>query len=100
MITGNEILCSIIMSQIISNVPAALLLSGFTDQGAALLIGTNIGGLGTLIASMASLISCKYVAKEFPKLKGRYVAHFTGMNLAFLGVLWITAAFFLYQPGI
>ena len=47
-----------------SNVPAALLLSGFTDNYRALIVGTNIGGLGTLIASMASLISFKYIAKK------------------------------------
>lgn len=87
MITGNEILCSVAISQIISNVPAALLLSGFTDQSTALLIGTNLGGLGTLIASMASLISYKYVAKEFPEKKGTYFKHFTGLNLLFLAVL-------------
>lgn len=48
---------AIIASQVISNVPAALLLSGFTQDMAGLIIGTNLGGLGTLIASMASLIS-------------------------------------------
>ena len=48
---------SIISSQIISNVPASLLLSGFCDQWVPLIIGTNIGGMGTLIASMASLIT-------------------------------------------
>ena len=47
-----------------SNVPAAILLSGFTDQYQALIIGTNLGGLGTLIASMASLISFKYMVRE------------------------------------
>ena len=52
LVTGNELLCSVAVSQVISNVPAALLLSGFTDQGTSLLIGTNLGGLGTLIASM------------------------------------------------
>ena len=44
-------------SQVISNVPTALLLSGFTENVKALIVGTNLGGLGTLIASMASLIS-------------------------------------------
>ena len=48
---------AVIASQVISNVPAALLLSGFTENITALIIGTNLGGLGTLIASMASLIS-------------------------------------------
>ena len=92
LITGNELLCSVAVSQVISNVPAALLLSGFTDQGTSLLIGTNLGGLGTLIASMASLISYKYVARDFPGLKGKYLAHFTAMNVLFLAILLLAAA--------
>lgn len=53
-----------------SNVPAAILLSGFTDNFRALIIGTNLGGLGTLIASMASLISYRQIANEVPAEKG------------------------------
>lgn len=56
-------------SQVISNVPAALLLSGFTENVKALIVGTNLGGLGTLIASMASLISYKQVASQIPRGK-------------------------------
>ena len=59
-LNGNEILTAVISSQVISNVPAALLLSGFTDQWSELIIGTNLGGLGTMIASMASLISYRF----------------------------------------
>ena len=55
-IGGREVMTAVIASQVISNVPAALLLSGFTENITALIIGTNLGGLGTLIASMASLI--------------------------------------------
>ncbi len=85
-ITGNEILVSAGASQIISNVPAAVLLSGFTDNVGGLLVGTNIGGLGTLIASMASLISYRlYGAAE--KNKGRYILVFTGMNVLFLAIM-------------
>lgn len=61
---GREVLTAVFASQVMSNVPAAILLSGFTDQYEALIIGTNLGGLGTLIASMASLISFKYIARE------------------------------------
>lgn len=61
-VNGQEVLVSILSSQVISNVPAAVLLSGFTKDYSALIIGTNLGGLGTLIASMASLISFKYYA--------------------------------------
>ena len=75
------------ISQVISNVPAALLLSNFTNQWALLIIGTNLGGLGTLIASMASLISYKQVAAEYPEKKGRYLAVFTWWNLLFLAAL-------------
>ena len=78
-----------VASQIISNVPAALLLSGFTGNGAGLLLGVNLGGLGTLIASMASLISYKYIARTFPEKKGKYLGQFTGLNVAFLVVLLV-----------
>lgn len=84
---GHEALCAVALSQIISNVPAALLLSGFTEDGAALLAGTNLGGLGTLIASMASLISYKQIARNAPALRGRYLRWFTAANVLFLAVL-------------
>ena len=86
-ISGKEVLTAVISSQIISNVPAALLLSGFSDNISALIIGTNLGGLGTLIASMASLISFKQLSMKFPKLKGRYLACFTVSNIVFLLIL-------------
>lgn len=81
---GNEFIVSVLASQIISNVPCAILLSGFTDNYQALIAGTNIGGLGTLIASMASLISFKNAAKECPEMKGRYFVYFTVSNILFL----------------
>ena len=80
----NELLCSVAVSQVISNVPAALLLSGFTDNARGLLIGTNLGGLGTLIASMASLISFKALSRVCPGDKGRYLVWFTLSNIVFL----------------
>lgn len=86
-ITGREVYTAIIASQVISNVPAALLLSGFTENYAGLIIGANLGGLGTLIASMASLISYKCVVKESPMYKGKYIALFTVGNICFLGML-------------
>lgn len=89
MITGREVYTSIVASQIISNVPAALLLSGFTEDYAGLIVGTNLGGLGTLIASMASLISYKYVAKETKGCKGKYMMYFTAGNIFFLGALFL-----------
>ena len=82
-------LTAIVSSQVISNVPAALLLSAFTQNGEALIIGTNLGGLGTLIASMASLITYKFHA-ALPKAKDKsvsYVGAFTVINIIFLAVL-------------
>ncbi len=86
-IAGREIATAIAASQVISNVPAALLLSGFTEDFAGLIVGTNLGGLGTLIASMASLISYKRIAKEAGDRRGRYIALFTVGNLCFLAAL-------------
>lgn len=85
-ITGNEVITSVIASQFMSNVPAALLLSGFTNQYELLIIGTNLGGLGTIIASMASLISFKYIGKEYRNLRGKYLLYFTVANILFLFV--------------
>ena len=86
-ITGRETYIAIGASQIISNVPTALLLSGFTTNYKALIIGTNLGGLGTLIASMASLISYKQIAREYPGKKGKYFLWFTIVNVVFLAGL-------------
>lgn len=86
-IAGRETFTAIVASQVISNVPAALLLSGFTENIPALIIGVNLGGLGTLIASMASLISYKQIAKDPGVPKGRYIARFTAANLGFLAAL-------------
>ena len=84
---GRETLTAVLASQIMSNVPAALLLSGFTDNYRSLIVGTNIGGLGTLIASMASLISYRQIANEVPAEKGHYFAMFTISNVVFLAIL-------------
>lgn len=95
-LAGNELFLGFAGSQVISNVPAAILLSGFTKNYAALLQGVNIGGLGTMIASLASLISYKFYAEESEKnknvgTKGKYFWYFTGWNLVFAAVL-LTAA--------
>lgn len=95
MMQGNEVLTSVAASQIISNVPAALLLSGFSTKWNLLIIGTNLGGLGTLIASMASLISYKQVAKHYPAEKGAYIQRFTVTNVVILAIL--VAAFLLME---
>ena len=86
-ISGNEELVAVLASQVLSNVPAALLLSGFSSEWPALIVGCNIGGLGTLIASMASLISYRAVARDYPALRPKYLVKFTLWNVAFLAVL-------------
>lgn len=87
LVGGREVLTGVLASQCISNVPAALLLSGFTENVEDLLIGVNLGGLGTLIASMASLISYKIYVNHMPEKKGRYFFWFTVANLVFLFIL-------------
>ena len=89
LVEGRELLVGVVASQAISNVPAALLLSGFTGDYRALLAGVNIGGLGTLIASMASLISYKILANQYNEKKGSYFKWFSVANVAFLAVLMI-----------
>lgn len=88
-LAGREVPVAVLASQVTSNVPAALLLSGFTDETASLMIGTNLGGLGTLIASMASLISYRQIAREEDSRKGEYFRLFTVSNLVFLAVLML-----------
>lgn len=72
-------LASVLSSQVISNVPATMLLSGFTDHFKELLLGVNIGGMGTLIASLASVISYKIYASEFRN--DNYMKSFTFYNI-------------------
>lgn len=96
-LNGRELLISFLCSQMISNVPAAILLSGFTQEYRGLLQGVNIGGLGTLIASLASLISYKFFAAESEQTpaagtKGRYMLTFTIWNVGMALVL-LAAAF-------
>ena len=86
-VEGHEFAVSVIASQFISNVPATLMLSGFTSNYTALLTGVNVGGLGTLIASMASLISYKAYTLEYNENQGKYFAVFTLMNVIFLAIL-------------
>lgn len=86
---GNEVLVSALFSQVISNVPAATMLSSFTDDARSLILGTNIGGLGTIIASMASLISYRFIAKEENISKGKYLLSFTAYNVVMLLILLV-----------
>ena len=95
-VSGREILTGVLASQVISNVPAAVLLSGFTENYRDLLVGVNLGGLGTLIASMASLISFKLYTGCYKENRGRYLRWFTLVNIIYLFLL-LTAALYLYR---
>lgn len=89
----STLLSAILTSQFISNVPAAILLSGFTQNAHKLLIGVNVGGLGTLIASMASVISYKFYVQVYPEGTRRYLKLFTVGNLLFLSILTLFSLF-------
>jgi len=86
-IKGHEMICGVIFSQIMSNVPTAVMLSSFTDNGTGLLLGTDIGGLGTLIASMASVITYEFYGKLQAANKSHYLLVFTVWNLIFLALM-------------
>jgi Na+/H+ antiporter NhaD/arsenite permease-like protein len=94
-IQGREFLYGVLASQVISNVPAAILLSHFTTNSAAIVLGTDIGGLGTLVASLASLISFKIYGRSGDAHKGRYLLLFTVWNFVFLLILSAFAIFIL-----
>ena len=83
----SPLLMSLLTSQVISNVPACLLLSPFTADAKALLLGVNLGGLGTLVASLASLISFKLYGAHQPAGKGRFMLWFTLLNVGMLVLL-------------
>ncbi|MGD9676865.1 MAG: SLC13 family permease [Vulcanibacillus sp.] len=84
---------SVILSQGISNVPTAVLLSGFTNFYEALLLGVSVGGLGTLVASLANLISYKYYAKSYPKKI--FLVYFGILNFCLLIILSVFVVFII-----
>jgi Na+/H+ antiporter NhaD/arsenite permease-like protein len=83
----NTLLVSALSCQVISNVPSAILLSQFTGNYKHLLLGVNIGGVGTLIASLASLITFREYSKQNKGKTGHYMLMFTAFNFAFLIIL-------------
>lgn len=95
LIGGRELPAGVALSQVISNVPAAILLSGFTENVKPLLYGVNIGGLGTLIASLASVISYRLYGNSEGARKGTYLKSFTVYNMIFLIVLYVAALLLL-----
>ena len=87
----STLLFSVISCQLISNVPSAILLSEFTDNYRQLLLGVNIGGVGTLIASLASLITFREYTKQNKGKTGYYILLFSAFNFAFLIILALFA---------
>ncbi len=93
-VEGHELLAGALISQVISNVPAATMLAGFTEQWRALLLGVNIGGLGTPIASMASLISLRLYGMAEGAESGRYLLLFSAVNFGLLALLLVLSFIF------
>ncbi len=87
LLSKHTMLVSILSCQIISNVPTAILLSQFTSNYTELLLGVNIGGVGTLISSLASLITFREYTAHNPKQTGKYLLQFSAFNFAFLAIL-------------
>ena len=90
----NTLLFSVLSCQVISNVPSAILLSQFTENYTHLLLGVNIGGVGTLIASLASLITFREYTQHNPGKTGRYVLLFSAFNFGFLVLLTVFTLIF------
>ena len=85
----NTLIFSTLSCQCISNVPSAILLSQFTGNYADLLVGVNIGGVGTLIASLASLITFREYTKHNPGKTGSYIGLFSAFNFGFLIIMTV-----------
>ena len=90
----NTLVISALSCQFISNVPSAILLSQFTDNYRELLLGVNIGGAGTMIASLASLITFREYTNQQPGHTVSYLIKFSIFNFAFLGILMLFCAIF------
>ena len=78
-----------------SNVPATIMLSGFTNNYKGLILGADIGGLGTLVASLASLISFKLYSSINNSQVKRYLLTFTAVNIVFFVILILTMVLFV-----
>lgn len=94
---GHTYFSSIILSQVVSNVPCAIFLSKFTVYWKELLLGVNIGGMGTIIASLASVISYKLFSKAKPECGGKYLAKFSLYNLISLAVFTLLNYFLVIR---
>lgn len=92
----SPLLVATLSCQVISNVPSAILLSQFTNNYAPLLVGVNIGGVGTLISSLASLITFREYTSKNPHSAGKYILLFSAFNFAFLGILTVAEYLILF----
>lgn len=92
-LNSNTLLVSVLSCQCISNVPSSILLSQFTSNYADLLVGVNIGGVGTLIASLASLITFREYISHNPGEAVKYIAKFSAFNFGFLAILTLVMMF-------
>ncbi|MBE6600527.1 MAG: citrate transporter [Ruminococcaceae bacterium] len=95
LLESNTLVVSALSCQFISNVPSAILLSQFTESYRELLVGVNIGGAGTLIASLASLITFREYTKNNPKKTLSYIGLFSAFNFGFLIILLVFESFIL-----
>jgi Na+/H+ antiporter NhaD/arsenite permease-like protein len=84
----NVLLVTMLSSQIVSNVPAAILLSRFTDDFASIIRGVSIGGMGTIISSLASVITYKFFVREYPGENMKFLRIFSFWNFSVLAVLY------------
>ena len=91
LMAASPLVTSLLASQVISNVPACLLLSPFTQNTSALMLGVNIGGLGTIVASLASLISFRLYGAAPGARKGLFMGVFTAVNVLFLAAMLLLA---------
>lgn len=91
LVNGREMSAAVIVSQFISNVPAAVMLSGFTENAEALVLGTNIGGLGTIIASLASIISFRVYMETDNAKPLQYLGAFSLINFGLLAIIYAFA---------
>ena len=93
LLSHGTMLVSALTCQIISNVPAAILLSRFTQDACGLLVGVNVGGAGTLVASLASLITFREYTHHVPNGGKQFLFLFSGISFAFLTILLAAMSF-------
>lgn len=96
-VAGREMFAAAAVSQVISNVPAAIMLSGFTDNSRGLVLGTNIGGLGTIVASLASVISFRIYMESDKAKPFKYIGVFTAVNFGLLAILYLFAELYVLR---